>query len=72
MLKSGLSAGVSEDVVCGDPEGHEGQHEILEDRIQSQIVEVWDCRWPQSVILVFPATEMVHSGERSSVAADGA
>lgn len=47
-----------------------GQHEVLEDRIRSQIVEVWDWRWPQHLILVFPATE-VHSGERSSAAGDG-
>lgn len=49
----------------------EGQREVLEDRIRSQIVKVWDWRWPQHLILVFPATEMVHSGERSSAAGDG-
>lgn len=70
MLKSGLSAGVSEEGVCGDPGSVRAQHEVLEDRIRSQIAEVWDCRWPQHLVLVFPATE-VHSGERSSAAGDG-
>lgn len=58
------------EVVCGEPGSVWVSTVILEGAVGSQIIEIWDCHWPQNPVPICHSTEMDFSGDQPSFASD--